>query len=689
MKAIRGILEDGNWEYEEPGSGTSNGNDGEGTHASQLLVGLEEEDEEEEENDDDWSDDDSEEHDSDDSDEAEEDDSDEDEESNDDEPPDEEPSLPSRRSLRQINKVHASHCNPSDASKEVSPSESSTSSSTKRKRTIRFNKVVEVGTSGHQMLAGSSDEESEDEKSDDVQMALVREETPEPESRKNKKRKLAQNTNIPDEEPPKKVAKRQKHQEMDAPVHEEPNVIPGEGKGETHARNTRRREAKRLKKLKASGVLPAHATREDLRYYLQQNEEEGGFANDEHIKERRDALLSRAKSSDSQTTNSVMEASEMVANFPAFNTIAAASTLPEEVSSEPLDASDSPTQADAAKRRSRLDLASSRRLLFGSLGVRNPRTKADEDVLREKFAKPPKVGPHIGSNYIRPNATVNGVKNGDDQVRPGSDAVIAQDTETPPNSDAWKAKIRLSAVECIDEGVQLSEPPYPFKQCWDEQYAYTQPKKNKKRKRRETNDAYEEVEDTSTLLDYDEEYPPIPDDVSQLPTFTPDHDNLQLYLGALIAFKQLEVSAATNWAPQISDWKSARIDSCNKKHVTLVLAPRNRDIQDKSEEMYDEKGRRLLSKFEMPDENTDEIDDGYRSDIAWDELVELKLIMSRPQVNGVAEPPNGITDDMQGNSHDDSLDEAQDTSATAVEVKSTDSDLSLPNGDGIEVSVTA
>lgn len=38
------------------------------------------------------------------------------------------------------------------------------------------------------------------------------------------------------------------------------------------------------------------------------------------------------------------------------------------------------------------------------------------------------------------------------------------------DDDSWRERIDLRAVECCDRGVQLSTPPFPFYQYWDEQY---------------------------------------------------------------------------------------------------------------------------------------------------------------------------------------------------------------------------
>lgn len=61
--------------------------------------------------------------------------------------------------------------------------------------------------------------------------------------------------------------------------------------------------------------------------------------------------------------------------------------------------------------------------------------------------------------------------------------VKAEDPDDDSNDpDAWRQRLDLRAIECGDEGVELSAPPFPFQQYWDPQY---QTKGARKRKREE------------------------------------------------------------------------------------------------------------------------------------------------------------------------------------------------------------
>lgn len=53
-----------------------------------------------------------------------------------------------------------------------------------------------------------------------------------------------------------------------------------------------------------------------------------------------------------------------------------------------------------------------------------------------------------------------------------------EDMGVGEDDKSWRERTDLRAVECCERGVQLSTPPFPFYQYWDEQY-------DTKKKRRE------------------------------------------------------------------------------------------------------------------------------------------------------------------------------------------------------------
>ena len=348
---------------------------------------------------------------------------------------------------------------------------------------------------------------------------------------------------------------------------------------------------------------------------------------------------------------------------------------------------------DSQHRRSRLDMSGAKRMLFGSLGLRTPKTKDDEMKTREKLMKDvrPIKQPQVNENIDRVEVV----------------AAAAED-------ESWKGKIDLRAVECCQEGIELSMPPFPFVQRWDPQqqrgYNMGNAKKRKgKKRKRNNNDYYEdssfhpqdkearrnnqrysegssyhlqnkvvdlneedapgqqaeweaaagranaeskdqelshdetcedsikankqllhETEDASadTLVEIEQtdnlatDLPILPEDLSAFPSLTIDTATN----GSIVAFKQLEMSAVTNWQPKISGYRTAIVDAIlDDGTLSMTLAMRDQSSMDVQ---FDEQtGERLYSKFEMPgyhDENGES--DTGKIEISFDELINPILI---------------------------------------------------------------
>jgi hypothetical protein len=94
--------------------------------------------------------------------------------------------------------------------------------------------------------------------------------------------------------------------------------------------------------------------------------------------------------------------------------------------------------------------------------------------------------------------------------------------------------------------------------------------------------------------------------------------------GSIIAFRQLDMSKATNWQPRMSEYRVAEVhDVLDGGILKLRLALRDRrPTVDAAGDDDDEP--RLYDGFEMPGMD-DEEDDGYR-DLAFAELSEPKLL---------------------------------------------------------------
>lgn len=496
-------------------------------------------------------------------------------------------------------------------------------------------------------------------------------------------------------------------------------VTPGEGLPATHARNARRQMAKRRKILIRTGQLPRDCTLDDVRLWQLRKGPSGARKTDfnSHIENEQDEELSQmgavmtswAASSEEQCPGEKFEQStpkteafelrrqklleairsggveidnplSPVATLGSADDHAqgrAASELGEEASS---------AGPPLSSRRLKVDLASSRRMLFGSLGIRPPKTKEDESKIRADFmklARPVKGAMEhptfdkATDSVLADQQTVNG--------KPSINSILSNESQKP---EAWRKAIKLSAVECCREGVVLSAPPFPFRQRWDAQQAYMKTgKRGGKRKKRERNDpqyyedgsnpsiccqddAFEgegfhdlehdgadlsnstvaratlndelsEAVNDQLLRDVNESIAPnaelLDDD---LPCIPPNLDALaalkasDIKAGAVIVFKELTMSAS--WEPLISGYRTGRVEVLlGSDKFGVILAKRD---QIQKQKVYDhETGDRIYGKFEMPDLEHEEDEgqaDGYY-ELEFAELVDPKLLVPCSENNTV------------------------------------------------------
>lgn len=164
--------------------------------------------------------------------------------------------------------------------------------------------------------------------------------------------------------------------------------------------------------------------------------------------------------------------------------------------------------------RKKLDLSASQRLVFGSLGVRAPKTEAERASLQQKLSD--KVRRQPLQNNLGPVE--------EQQTNKAADTPAAneraQDLD-PEDPQYWTSMINLTAVECIDGPIKLSTPPFPFYQRWDTSQQRGTGSKKRKRKHDEAThpagksrkaDDYTEFEDGEDEYgeeydyEYDEEY---------------------------------------------------------------------------------------------------------------------------------------------------------------------------------------
>lgn len=291
-------------------------------------------------------------------------------------------------------------------------------------------------------------------------------------------------------------------------------------------------------------------------------------------------------------------------------------------------------------------------MIFSSLGVRTPKTEEDREKIRQKLTNPKNHG-------------ITGLGQAAQEMK-------AAMIKSSADDDSWKEKISLAAVECCFPGVVLSTPPFPFIQRWDPQqqamkqssWARQQGKKRKRKGREEygygyqEQEAYEEeygeqetyggeyegADQSTTLLNYDEETGELDSSMLQgqiedqimndiatandLPALPKNPDELKpatiedLVPGAVVAYKVLEVSAATKWCPAILEYKTAIV--LEDQGIGLPVFKVELAVRDRVQAKYDARGKRVFEKFEaIMDE--DEVDDGVR-ELNFEELIEPKVV---------------------------------------------------------------
>lgn len=479
-------------------------------------------------------------------------------------------------------------------------------------------------------------------------------------------------------------------------------VPPGEGRNSTKARNQRRRSGNILQRFKEKGILPAGVTLAEFgKMDIDSNTAPEVAAEALAIAraqiEEEEAMGLRTKSSKGKASKKDKAAEfearrqELLASLSAggvdvgatlSNGTAAAKTpngtgsshLADQSSPVPASTDKGLTSSASAKKKSKVDMDAGRRLLFGALGLKNPKTKADEDNIRNELMK-----------------GVRKVKEPKPEV-----PVTAEDEE---DMDTWREKITLRAVECCQEGVELSEPPFPFVQRWDpqQQYVHRKGKRGGKGKRSQRNQSeyYEEEEQSSAKkqkrnhdsngsagydgrIEYSEEgqdsgdidqydgedgqandhamedsqgvdseptdendLPKPPDDASSLPGIDPK----DMKPGMVVAFKQLIMSEATSWQPVISEYRTAVVNIVSDKNeIELTLAIRDREYPERY--YNQETGERIYGKFDMPvedEEEEEDLDDGFRA-LGFAELMEPKLVQAEPENLKIDGLPEAISD---------------------------------------------
>ncbi|GKZ23737.1 hypothetical protein AbraIFM66951_009769 [Aspergillus brasiliensis] len=422
---------------------------------------------------------------------------------------------------------------------------------------------------------------------------------------------------------------------------------PGAGSLRTKKSNERNKMRRRLAKLKELGALPAQADFAALRDWEEANGRSYYVPEDKHDSKEQERVEFEAKR---QKLLRDLELGGIDVTEGKPKEITSPQSVKTTGHTRPAtEVADDEDEAGPPSKRRTLDVASSRRMLFGSLGVRTPRTKEDEEATRRKLA-----------------GKVN------NQVQPPRSS--KEDTVKAPESDSdenWQDKLILRATECIYDDIELTAPPFPFEQRWDTEAGdIIRQRKGwgKKRRRRQQLQVYDGEEGYENgeegyengdygysggdlQLNYDDAEQPngdmegvkhatgqpvedqLEDTADDLPALPNDPSSLHdmsvdgLKKGSIIAFRQLEISKATSWQPTISGYRVARIyDVFDDEIMKIRLAKRDRRQARDDQDWDEENDKPQYSGFEMPGMDEEE-DDGFR-ELSFADLIEPKLLRS-------------------------------------------------------------
>jgi hypothetical protein len=438
--------------------------------------------------------------------------------------------------------------------------------------------------------------------------------------------------------------------------------IPFEGSRRTHMNNNRAKRRNRLKVLKQQGLLPPNADFKALAEYdarLAQEDLEGQQQEQQHlviVGHEKDAVID----DDTAVVNKddEMSTDEAVAEDDKENVnpqISHGVTPADETQAQPASAvpeipetsqADSQSVMEHTPRRARLDIASSRRLILGSLGVRAPRTAEERQKVTEKLSQ----------NIRLPRQP----KESDISAAPQD-----QQPTTPAEDDnSWMEKLIISAVECEEPGGVLPPPPFPFQQGW------ARPNKNK-RKMRDQSQYYEgrngsgqeEAEQVSapdvTTLNYDDdpaenkgtEASAIVDrHADELPTekeldSLPALEREQVLPGATIAYQELHVDASTNYQPTVSPYRFGQVSHMGEDGVVHLQLEKG-SFGSQTPRIDGVTGERIYGKFELAEEDADE-DDGTR-DIPFSNMIKPRLVKPSSKPPSVQVPDSSDVVGLRG-----------------------------------------
>ena len=433
---------------------------------------------------------------------------------------------------------------------------------------------------------------------------------------------------------------------------------PGAGQKKTKRNNNRVKKRRMLKALKDQGALDSNANFDDLKAYESGQLEaarQNALANVTLAEEaesvelglhedQQTAILEEVESAiptvqDAELIDTSMQDVRALPSQRVADDVEMDNSLPLElavpVAAEQQVATEGQNTTPVARLilderspRSRLDLAASRRLLFGSLGLRAPKGAAEEQALRDKLAAKASKADKFAKKL--------------EDMQYGQEAVV----DPAPAEDSWKQKLIVSAVDCDDGGRQLPPPPFPFEQRWWKNKGKSQghsrpphtdevdqrtrgkvapaaesgfaPDMSVFDERRESQASNNESRTLS--FEIEEDGIPIPTDYVALAPLQPN----QILPGAIIAYKELHVSPETNFQPEVSRYRVARVIAHESDDLIRVcLAIKDRD---NAHVQGSEASEAAHNPFEVrTDQEEDVMDDGIR-EMNYSSMLDPKLV---------------------------------------------------------------
>ncbi|KAL2204320.1 hypothetical protein CC79DRAFT_1400520 [Sarocladium strictum] len=345
-------------------------------------------------------------------------------------------------------------------------------------------------------------------------------------------------------------------------------------------------------------------------------------------------------------------------------------TKPQKAEPITLPAQDTSVDQDVSQKpRMRVDSGAARRMLFSSLGLKNPKTKADEQRIKDGLLE--------GVKPLKNHRLAEAESKSKPEIQELSSSSSSSDSSGDEDDNSWKNKISYRGVECSQDDVVLSEPPFPFVQRWDPQQQFASRKKRKRKSHavfdeeyvgddsmlNNNDDTYNEItmsaprkraraeseSDSGRIVevkptDYKdplsgsrwsgEDLPVVPANVESLPVLNYGHAKA----GMVMTWKQWTLSKTKDWSPNLVNVTALITKVHSDTELTVAMAKRDRRADERE---YDpETGKRIYSKFEMPgaDEGADTHDDGRR-EITLIDIVDPRIVRPEPASENAARNP--------------------------------------------------